>query len=128
MARCAAPSDVAVPLRVFHAAEANTEDVLHDVTRPFDPASPPLLRAAVLRRDAGWLLGVAASDLVFDALSVPALLRGLERSDTDGATLTARPWRNGNAPGRQSRRSGGRAAQRATLADRGAADLVGRFR
>ena len=86
MARCAAPSDVAVPLRVFHAAEANTEDVLHDVTRPFDPASPPLLRAAVLRRDAGWLLGVAASDLVFDALSVPALLRGLERSDTDGAT------------------------------------------
>ncbi|HEY5857932.1 MAG TPA: condensation domain-containing protein [Aldersonia sp.] len=86
MARCAAPSDVPVPLRVLYAAEANTADVLHDVTRPFDPAAPPLLRAAVLQRDDGWLLGVAASDLVFDALSVPALLRGLERADTDGAT------------------------------------------
>ncbi|SNY24517.1 phosphopantetheine-binding protein [Paractinoplanes atraurantiacus] len=78
-AELALPREVECPLTVVDATDslAAAARAHADLCAPFELASPPLIRAMLVRDGAAHLLGLAVDDTVCDAASIPALLADL---------------------------------------------------
>jgi hypothetical protein len=97
---CAHPDDVrwepeTIDVRGLRPEEraATEASIFRGLHQPFEPHEFPLFRAVLLRDTAEWVLAVAIDHLVFDAASVPVILRDVERlypMATAGATIDGR--------------------------------------
>ncbi|NMO90448.1 non-ribosomal peptide synthetase [Actinomycetospora sp. TBRC 11914] len=67
------------------------ERCLDERRRPFDLATPPLVRALLIRRGTGWRLAITLHHLVVDGWSLGPLLRELLTTADTGAASSAAP-------------------------------------
>ncbi|MEV0254288.1 amino acid adenylation domain-containing protein [Streptomyces sp. NPDC050732] len=79
-----APADVEAGVAEFLA---------RDRTRRFDPARPPLVRAALVRHDAGHELVLSFHHILLDGWSIPVVERDLAALATGGTLPPAVPYR-----------------------------------